>query len=80
VAAGIGLVAVAVQLLLAEDALPAGDVERHQDVVADFSFSHLRPDLFHDAGDLVAERHPHPGIRHGPVVKVQIGSTDDTTA
>ena len=32
---GIGFVAIAVQLLLAEDALAAGDVERHQDVVAD---------------------------------------------
>ncbi len=39
---GIGLVAVAVKLLLAEDTLPAGDVEGHQDVVADLQLLHLR--------------------------------------
>ena len=63
-------------LLLAEDALAAGDVERHQDVVADLQLLHLRADLLHHAGELVAERHPRPGVRHGAVVEMEIGPAD----
>ena len=73
---GVGFMAVPIQFLLAEDALAAGDIERHQDVIADLQFLHLRADLLHHAGDLVAERHPHPGIRHGPIVQMQIGPAD----
>jgi hypothetical protein len=38
---GVGFVAIAVQYLLAEDALSAGDIERYQDVVADFQLLHV---------------------------------------
>jgi hypothetical protein len=67
---GVGFVAVAVQPLLAEDARPAGYVEWHQDVVADFQLLHVLAELLHHAGELVAERHPHSGIRNGAVVQV----------
>src|SRR5215213_11962168 len=65
---GIGLVAVTVQYLLAEHTRSAGDIERHQNVVADLQFLHLFAELLHHAGELVAKRHSNPGIRHGPVV------------
>jgi hypothetical protein len=45
-------------------------------VVADLQFLYPVTDLLDHAGELVAERHPHPGIRHGPVVQVQVGPAD----
>jgi hypothetical protein len=50
---GVGFVAIPIEFLLAEDALPAGDVERHQDMVADLEFLHVAADLLHHAGELV---------------------------
>jgi hypothetical protein len=43
-------------------------VERHQNVVADLQLLHVLTELLHHAGELVAERHPHSGIRNGAVV------------
>jgi hypothetical protein len=60
--------AIAIKLLLAEDTLAAGDIEGHEDVVADFQFFHLLSDLFHYACDLVTERHSDTSIWHGAVV------------
>jgi hypothetical protein len=65
---GIGFVAVAVQSLLAEDTLSAGYIERHQNVVADLQFLYVLTQLLHYAGELMAERHTHPGIRDGSIV------------
>src|SRR5215208_7321129 len=65
---GVGLVAIAVQTLPTEDARPAGDVERHQNVVAHLQLPYALPELLHHAGELVAERHPHPCIRDGSIV------------
>jgi hypothetical protein len=69
-------VAIPIQLLLAKDARPAGDIERHQNVVADLQLLHVLAELLHHAGELVAERHPHPGIRYRAVVQMQIGPAD----
>ena len=49
-------------------ACAAGYIERHQDVVADFEIFHVFAELLHHAGEPVAERHPHSGIRDEPVV------------
>ena len=73
---GVGLVAVAVHLLLAEDALAAGDVEGHQHVVAHLQLLHFLADLLHHAGELMAKRHARPGVRHGAVVEMEVGPAD----
>ena len=65
---GIGFVAIPIQSLPAEDTRSAGDIERHQNVVADLQFLHRPAELLHHAGELMAKRHSNPGIRHGPIV------------
>ncbi len=65
---GIGFMAIPIQSLLAEDTRSAGDIERHQNVVTDFEFLYLLAELLDNAGELVAKRHSHSGIRHGPIV------------
>src|SRR5919112_4597040 len=55
---------------LRRSASSAGDVERHTDVVAYLQLLHVLTELLHHAGKLVAERHPHSGIRNGAVVQV----------
>src|SRR5215207_19042 len=68
--------AIPIQSLLTEDARSAGYIERHQNVVADLQLLHLLAELLHHAGEFMAKGHSHPGIRHGPVVQMQIGSAD----
>jgi hypothetical protein len=75
------LVAVAVELVPAEDALAAGDVEGHEDVVADLQLLHGRASLLDDARDLVAEGHPRPRVGHRAVEEypgaTPLGREDD---
>jgi hypothetical protein len=72
----VGFVAVAEQPLLAEVALPAGDVERHQHLVADLEVVHLLADLLDHARELVPESHAHPRVGHQPVVEMEVGAAD----
>lgn len=65
---GIGFVAVAVKFLLAEGAFPTRDVERHEDLIADFEFLDLRAEFFDHAGNFMPKRHPDARVRHRPVV------------
>src|SRR5690606_39595081 len=73
---GIGVVAVAVEFLLAEIAAAAEGVERHQHAVADLEVLHRRTDLLHHAGELVAHDLPDPRVRHQAVVDVDVGAAD----
>ena len=63
-------------LLLAEEAVAAGDGKGHHDAVAYLQLLHIRPDLDDFAHELV----PHDVARlHGgdeSVVKVQVGAAD----
>src|SRR5690606_20692904 len=68
----IDVVAVAVQLLLAEVAAAAEDVERHQHPVADLQVLHRRADLLHHAAELVADDRADPGIGYQAVVDVDV--------
>src|SRR5205085_180831 len=72
----VDVVAVAVQLLLAEEARAAEDVEGHQHVVALLQVLHRRADLLDDAGELVAEGHAHARVGYQAVVQVQVGAAD----
>src|SRR5690606_12179093 len=72
----IHVVAIAVQLLLAEVAAAAEDVERHQHPVAHLQVPHRRPDLLHHAGELVAHDLAHARVRHQAVVDVDVRAAD----
>ena len=72
----VGLVAVAEQALLAEMALAAGDVERHEHLVADLEVLDGRSDLLDDAAELVAEGRADARVGHLAVVEVQVGAAD----
>ena len=65
---GVGFMAIPIQSLLAEDTRSTGDIERHQNMVADLQFLYLLAELLDHAGELMAKRHSHPGIRHGAIV------------
>src|SRR5918997_1350884 len=64
----VGLVAIAEQSLLAEMALPTGDVERHQHMVADLQILDLGADFLDDAGEFVAEGLADPRVGHHAVI------------
>src|SRR5690606_27932950 len=66
----IDVVAVAVQLLLAEEAAAAEDVERHQHPVADLQVLHRGPHFLHHAAELVADDRADPRVRPQAVVDV----------
>src|SRR5690606_38395024 len=72
----IDVVAVAVQLLLAEEAAAAEDVERHQHPVADLQVLHRGPHFLHHAAELVADDRADPGVRHQAVVDVDVRAAD----
>ena len=75
---GVDVVAVAVEPAGAEPARAAEDVEGHHDAVTHLQVLHGGPDLVDDADELVAERVADPGVRHHPVVEVQVGAADRT--
>jgi hypothetical protein len=64
----IGFMTIAIQSLLAKNTLSAGDIERHQNMVADFQFLDLLAELLYHAGELMAKRHSHPSVRDGSIV------------
>ena len=70
------VLALGVQVLVAEKAVPAGDVEGDDDAVARRYVLHVRPYLFDDAHGLVADdvALAHEGRELG--VKVQVGAAD----
>jgi hypothetical protein len=72
----IGLVAIAVQALLAEMALAASDVERHQHLVADLEVGDLFAQFLDDARELMTEGHAHAAIGNHAVIKMQVGAAD----
>jgi hypothetical protein len=69
-------VAVAVELLLAEEAAAAEDVERHQHAGADLEVLHRRADLFHDAGEFMADDRADAGVGDQAVVDVDVRAAD----
>jgi hypothetical protein len=73
---GVDVVAVAVEAARAEVAGTAEDVERHHHPVADLEVLHRGADLVDHADELVAEGVPDPGVRHHPVVEVQVRAAD----
>ena len=76
VVVGVGVFAVAGQLVVAEEALAAGNREGHHHAVAHLELAaHALAHLLHDAHELVAERHG-PGLRNAAVVDVQVGAAD----
>jgi hypothetical protein len=70
------LVAIAVEALLAEMALAASDVERHQHVIADLEVRHLFAKLLDDATEFVAEGHADARVRDHAVIEVKVGPAD----
>jgi hypothetical protein len=72
-------VAITKKALLAKDAAPAGNVKRHQHVVAHFQLGHLRADFLYYAGEFVPEGHAHAGVGHVAVVQVQVGAANART-
>src|SRR5690606_18301755 len=70
------VVAVAVQLLLAEIAAAAEDVEGHQHPVAGFQVADRRAHFFHHAAEFVADDRTHAGVGHQAVVDVDVGAAD----
>src|SRR5690606_19840609 len=72
----VDVVAVAVQLLLAEVAAAAEDVEGHQHAVADLQVLHRRANLLHNAAELVADDRADPGVGHEAVVDVDVRTAD----
>ncbi|MNE52825.1 hypothetical protein D3C80_1475170 [compost metagenome] len=56
--------------------LATGYVERDEDMIAWLQVPHFWADLFNHAAELVAKSHPNPGVRHHPVIKVQVGAAD----
>src|SRR5690606_40674906 len=72
----IDVVAVAVELALAEVAAAAEDVEGYEDMVALLEPADGRTDLLDDAGELVTERGADAGVRHEPMVEMKVGAAD----
>lgn len=70
------VVAVRVETTGAEVARTAEDVERHHHPITGFELLHRRSDLFDCPDELVAEGHANPGVRHHPVVEVEVGAAD----
>jgi hypothetical protein len=60
--------AVAIQLLPAKRAYPAGNIEGNQHMVACFQVLHHRPCFLYCPGKFMAEGHANPGIGHKAVV------------
>ena len=73
---GIDVVAVAVELALAKMAETAKDIERHELLVAHLERLYRGADLFHHAGELMAEGGTNPGIGHQAAVKAEVRTTD----
>src|SRR5690606_20287871 len=73
------VVAVAIQLLLAEIAAAAEDVEGHQHAVAHFQVLHRGAHFLHHAGEFVAHDLPDPRVGHQAVVDVDVGAADART-
>jgi len=72
----IDVVAVAVQLAVAEEARAAEDVEWHQYTVARLERLDRRADLFDDADEFMAEGVADAGVGHQAVVQVQVRAAD----
>src|SRR5690606_29988511 len=72
----IDVVAVAVELALAEVAAAAEDVEGYEDMVALLEPADGRTDLLDDAGELVTDRGADAGVRHEPMVEMKVGAAD----
>jgi hypothetical protein len=73
---GIGVLAVAVELPLAEEALAARDVEGDGHPVATLQRSDRRPELLHHPHELVPEGRAHPGVRDEAVIEVNVRPAD----
>jgi hypothetical protein len=63
--------AVAEQFLLAEMALPAGDVEGDEHVIALLQILDAGADLLDDAAEFVAEGHADARVGHHAVIEVR---------
>ena len=72
---GVGVLAVAGQSVVAEEAGAAGNREGHHHPVAYFQIAHALADFLHDAHELVAEHH-RAGLGQEAVVEVQVGAAD----
>ena len=74
--ADLGGLALGVQLLVAHEAVPAGDLERQHHAVAGLQVPGFAADLLHDAHRLVTEDVALAHERTERFVQVQVGATD----